>query len=108
HLHSDHAREINKLDNAVGRKVWFQFWDKHLTFERSYLARLNYVNQNPVHHGVAQLATNYRWCSAAWFESRASRAFAASVRRFKIDRVNVYDDFDVSAESGGKPPHSES
>jgi REP-associated tyrosine transposase len=103
-LHSVSGREVNPIDGQIGRKVWYQFWDKHLTFERSYLARLNYVNQNPVHHGIVENATNYRWCSAAWFEANVTRAFAQSVKRFRCDRLNIFDDF---FESGGKPPHSE-
>jgi len=27
-LHSKTAREINKLDQVSGRKVWYQYWDK--------------------------------------------------------------------------------
>jgi REP-associated tyrosine transposase len=92
-LHSVSAREVNCADGARGRQVWYQFWDKHLTFERSYLARLNYVHQNPVHHRLVNQATNYRWCSASWFESQVSRAFAQSVRRFGSDRLRVVDDF---------------
>ena len=91
-FHSVSAREVNRVDGA-GRHVWYQFWDKHLTFERSYLARLNYVHQNPVHHQLVGDATNYRWCSASWFESQVSRAFAQSVRRFGSDRLRVVDDF---------------
>jgi putative transposase len=103
-LHSVSAREINRMDTRTGRRVWYQFWDKHLTFERSYLARLNYVHQNPVHHRLVADATNYHWCSASWFESQVSRAFAESVKRFRADRLKVVDDY---FEGGGKPPHSE-
>jgi putative transposase len=92
-FHSVTAREVNRLEGLHGRQVWYQYWDKHLTFQRSYLARLNYVHQNPVHHGLVLLATNYPWCSASWFEDRTSRAFAESVRRFQCDRLIVRDDF---------------
>src|SRR5579862_9449417 len=51
-VHSCSSREINKLDCVSGRKVWFQYREKHLTFERSYLARLNYTHNNPVKHGI--------------------------------------------------------
>jgi putative transposase len=103
-LHSVSARELNRLDATPGRRVWYQYWDKHLTFQRSYLARLNYVHQNPVHHRIVAQATNYRWCSASWFESNVSRSFAESLRRFGSDRLRIIDDF---YEGGGKPPHSE-
>ena len=93
HLHTITAKEINLLENQPGRKVWFQYWDKQLTFPRSYFARLNYVMQNPVHHGVVQDATEYPWCSASWFERTGRSGFKRLVKSFKIDRVKVYDDF---------------
>jgi|SRR5258708_39516764 len=52
HLHADSARKLNRLDGHIGRTVWFNFWDTKLTNRRSYLARLNYVYQNPVKHGL--------------------------------------------------------
>jgi len=92
-LHATTARQLNRMDDAIGRRVWYQYWDTQLTYERSYLARLNYVNQNPVHHGVAKVAEGYPWCSAAWFERTADPAFQKVVRSFNTDRLNVRDDF---------------
>ena len=37
--------------------------------------------------------TAYPWCSAAWFERTASRAFQQTLANLKIDRLNVLDDF---------------
>jgi putative transposase len=56
-------------------------------------ARLNYVHQNPVKHGLVQVANQYPWCSASWFETNARSGFVQSVYSFKIDRLNVPDDF---------------
>ena len=92
-LHMQTARQLKLWDNTLGRKVWFQFWESRITFERSYLARLNYVHHNPARHGVVPLAENYRWCSASWFAENAPPAFVNTVNSFKIDRVNVPDDF---------------
>jgi len=36
---------------VLAGELWYEFWDTHLTFEKSWLARLNYVHQNPVKHG---------------------------------------------------------
>ena len=80
-LHMKTAKQLNLWDNTPSRKVWFQFWDSHITFERSYLARLNYVHQNPVKHGVVQLAENYRWCSASWFIQSALACFREDSQR---------------------------
>lgn len=92
-LHRETSRILNRWDGTPGRTVWFQYWDRRITYERSYFARLHYVHQNPVRHGVVARAELYPWCSAGWFERRASRAFRLTVESFPIDRVKVYDDF---------------
>ena len=92
-LHSSTARTINRLDFTVGRQVWFQYWDTCLTYERSYLVRLNYVNNNPVHHGLVPVATLYPYCSASWFEQRAKPSFRRKVASFKYDHLKIIDDF---------------
>jgi putative transposase len=93
HLHRELALRLNQIDNSPGRRVMYEFWDTRLTFEKSWLARLKYVHHNPVHHGLASVARNYRWCSAGWFESNARAGFVESVYSFKIDKLRVPDDF---------------
>jgi len=97
-LHSSSALGINKIDETPGKKVWFQYWDSHITFAKSYCARLNYVHQNAVHHGVARVAATYPWCSAAWFERRAEASFRKTVAGFRFDQVKVPDGFAVEKE----------
>ena len=96
-LHAQTAKRLNELDRTPGRRVWYQFFDSHITYHRSYLARLKYVHENPVHHGLVAAARNYRWCSAAWFEREATAAFQKTVARFKTDRINVLDPFEPEA-----------
>ena len=95
HLHADTAREVNLKDGRPARKVWFNYWDSALTYEKSYFARLNYVHQNAVKHGLVPVANQYRWCSAAWFEQTARPAQVKTIYSFKTDRIRVVDDFDV-------------
>jgi len=92
-FHSESAIAANRIDRAVGRKVWFQFRDTKLTYERSWLARLRYTHENAVHHRLVARAANYPWCSAGVFERTAPSAFVETVSRFPINRVQVYDDF---------------
>ena len=94
-LHSQASRELNSLDRTRGRRVWYQYWDKCLTFEKSYYARLNYVIQNAVHHGLARVAAKYPFCSAAHFEAEYDSAFRKKVQSFKYDRLQEPDDFEV-------------
>jgi putative transposase len=92
-LHSVSARELNALDQAPGRTVWHNFWDTRLTHQYSYLARLNYVHQNAVKHRLVAVASQYPWCSAAWFERVASPAKVKTIYGFKADAVVVPDDY---------------
>lgn len=92
-LHNAIAQQINAEADTPGRRVMYQFWDSPLTFQRSWLARLHYVHFNPVHHGIVPVASAYPWCSARWFESNARPAFVKSVYSFKLDRVQVPDEF---------------
>jgi putative transposase len=73
-LHEKTAKWINRLEDAPGRKVWHNFWDTRLTYEKSYLARISYVHRNAVKHKLVLVANQYRWCSAAWFERTAAPA----------------------------------
>ena len=93
-LHAKTSSWINRKEAVPGRQVWFNFRETRLTFQRSYLARLNYVHQNPVRHGLVHVASHYPWCSAGWFERSASAAIVKSIYRFKIDRLQVMDDFE--------------
>ncbi|MGV3617556.1 MAG: REP-associated tyrosine transposase [Fimbriimonas sp.] len=92
-LHTRTSKWANERDETPKRKVWFNYWETHLTFPKRYLARLNYVMQNPVRHGLVRVASDYPFCSAAWFERAASASFAKEVRAFKIDRISLSDDF---------------
>jgi len=111
-LHARTAKWINRLDGEPQRKVWHNFWDTKLTYEKSYLARLNYVHQNAVKHGLVPVANQYAWCSARWFEQIASSAMVRSIYRFKIDRLSIQDNFapvvkpQPTFQSAGAPAHS--
>jgi putative transposase len=87
----------------AGRRVWFQYRDTPLTFEKSYYARLNYTHNNAVKHGLVQEATQYPYCSAAWFEQAAPRALYKKIESFKWDAVKVEDEYDVEWHTEKEP-----
>lgn len=93
HLHSASSRLLNKLEQKPGRRVWYQFWDTQLTYRDSYYARINYVNNNPVKHGLVSDARLYPWCSATWFKENHSAGHVRTVTSYKTDTVNVIDEF---------------
>ena len=92
-VHHLGAKFLNELDGTPNRRVWNQYWDTVITYQRSYLARLHYVHFNPVRHGVCRDAAAYRWCSASQFLTTADRGFRRTVLEMPIDAVNVPDDF---------------
>jgi len=92
-LHEVSTKRLNRIDQTPGRKIWFNYWDSRITYASSYYARLTYVHNNPVHHGITKTAEEYRWCSRGWLERSASRAFINQLDGFKTDSLNVPDDF---------------
>ncbi len=97
-LHERTAKWLNKLDGAAGRKVWHNYRETRLTFEKSYLARLAYTHRNAVRHRLVPVANQYPWCSAAWFERVATPAQVQTIYSFGEDRLSVPDDFEVAPE----------
>jgi len=44
-LHTETATDLNELDGEPERKLWHNYRDTRLTYQASYLTRLNYVRQ---------------------------------------------------------------
>ena len=88
HLHSAATREINHRSNQAGRtRLWQNYRETQLTLPRGYLARLNYVHQNAVHHGLVERASHYKWCSASMFKNAVTPAWCRTVASFKYDQI---------------------
>ncbi len=106
-LHTLSAKELNRIEGKPKRRVWHNYFDSRITYEKSLLARLKYVHHNPVHHGLVHDAELYEWCSAAWFARELSNAFVKTVNSFKIDQVRLYDEFDLKALSSPRTPNKD-
>jgi len=87
HFHADVTRYVNKVDGLEGRKIWHNYRETHLTFQKSYLARLHYTHHNPVHHGLVALATDYEWCSARELEHACTPAWVKTIGSFHYDEI---------------------
>jgi len=95
-LHGRTAKWINQLEESPGRKIWHNFRETRLTHEKSYLARLHYVHRNAVKHGLVLTPDAYPWCSAGWFERRATPAQVNTIYSFPTDRLQVFDEYEPS------------
>ena len=94
-LHSRLGMGLNEMDQVSGRQVMYQYWDRCITFDKSYYARLKYVIHNPVRHGLVEDARQYPFCSAQWFERNNPKSLCRRVYSYKYDTVNEPDDFEV-------------
>ncbi|MEM1084322.1 MAG: hypothetical protein AAGI48_09375 [Verrucomicrobiota bacterium] len=91
-LHSLTTKELNRRENQPGRtRLWQNFRETNLTLQRGYLARLNYVHRNAVHHGIVRGAADYKWCSARAFKAEVSPAWLRTVSSFQYDEIAERD-----------------
>lgn len=75
-FHGTSSFEWNGEDNARGRQVWCKCFSRSIRSERHFWTTVNYVHQNPIHHGYVA-----RWQD--WFFSSA----AGYLEKFGRDRV---------------------
>ena len=91
-LHSAATKELNIRDGTPGRtRLWQNYRETHLTHQHSYLARLHYVHQNAVHHGLVRVGSDWPWCSAGSFKRAVSPAWLKTITRFPFDEIAEKD-----------------
>ena len=66
-LHGRTSYTWNGQEDARGRKVFYRAVERAMRSERHYLATLNYVHHNPVHHRYVKRWTDWPWSSAAGY-----------------------------------------
>jgi len=92
-VHSITAIQFNRWDNTPGRQIWQNYWDTCITYDKAYLARLRYVHENPVKHGLVENAIDYPYCSYRWFIEQGGDDLREQVLAQPIDKIKVFDDF---------------
>jgi len=78
-LHGRTSHAWNGEQSARGRQVFHRAIERFMRSERHFLATVNYVHNNPVHHGYVRLWTEWPWSSAAEYIELMGRAEAARV-----------------------------
>lgn len=74
-------------------KIFNNYWDTCITFDKSYYARLNYLYHNPVKHGYVKNAEDYVWGSY-YQRFRRAKAYVEKLKKdFPFDRVEVADNY---------------
>ncbi len=63
-LHGRTSFEWNREESSASRTVWFRCSDRAIRSERHYWATINYIHNNPVHHGYVEKWTDWPFSSA--------------------------------------------
>jgi len=63
HCFNSYAQTINKKYNRTGSLFEKSLERKHVKNENYFLKLIYYIHNNPVHHGVSDSISNYRWSS---------------------------------------------
>ena len=66
-LHGRSSFTWNTEDNARGRKVWFRCLETAIKSESHFWSTVNYVHNNPVHHGYVKKWQEWCFSSASDF-----------------------------------------
>ncbi len=82
----------NTADFKNIHKIWYNYWDKCITYEKSYFVRINYIWFNPVKHGYVEDAKLWKFGSF-YQRSKEWRDVKGIVEKFPFDKISVEDDF---------------
>ena len=96
-FHGRTSHAWNGEENTRGRQVFHRAVERFMRSERHFFATVNYVHNNPVHHGYVRLWSEWPWSSAAEYLEQMGRAEAERVwKEFPIrDYGKKWDDADV-------------
>jgi len=75
-----------------GRRIWYNYYDTCITYERSYFARVNYIWFNPVKHGYVLDPEDWKFGSY-YFRNLKGEPLETIVMSFPWNKVKIDDDF---------------
>jgi hypothetical protein len=89
-LHGGTSFEMNREDNARGRKVWFKCSDRLMRSEAHFWTSVNYIHHNPVKHGYVRKWQEWPYSSAPWYLLTHGRKWV--LERWKAFPLKGYGD----------------
>jgi putative transposase len=66
-LHGRTSHQINQLDNAQGRQLWYSYWDRCIRSDHDFWTRFNYIHYNPVKHGYVENPEDWEYSSYSFY-----------------------------------------
>lgn len=88
------AREINRADHVIDRKIWWNYYDHIIRGESDFFKHLNYIHQNPIKHGLTK-EFDYKFSSYnAWVSKKGKEYLDHAFEKYPIvDFVTLNDEF---------------
>jgi putative transposase len=80
-FHGRTSFTCNGEDSSRGRKVWHNCLDRGIKSHGHFWASMNYIHNNPVHHGYVARWQDWPWSSAAQWLDRVGHDTAAKIWR---------------------------
>lgn len=78
-FHGKSSFKWNGEDNARGRQVWHNCFERKMRSARHYFATLNYVLHNPVRHGYTVRWQDWPWSNATEYLESVGREKAIEI-----------------------------
>jgi putative transposase len=72
-LHGKTSFRWNSEENQRGRKIWYKSFERPMQSNRHFWASLNYIHNNPVHHGFVNKWQDWAFSSANDFVENFGR-----------------------------------
>lgn len=94
HLHKFSALWIKRQSGNQndGNRIWYNYYDTCITYERSYFARINYIWFNPVKHGYVLDPADWIFGSY-YFRKKNEEPLETIIMGFPWDKVKIEDDY---------------
>jgi len=94
-LHSVTATLLNRLDNAIGRNVWYQYWDYCPKNEKDYYTHFNYIHHNPVKHHICKnqkQVEDYKFCTyKEWVDKMGEEWMLSCFEQYPIIDYTIHE-----------------
>lgn len=93
-MHRKSANLIKKKQKLECKRFWWNYWDTCPKDEKQLYAMRNYVQYNPVKHGVVKDLKDYRWSSfISQFEELGREEMEKRFRMYRFQHLKIRDDF---------------
>ncbi len=83
----------NLIKFSTFEKIWYNYWDTCITYEKSYFARLNYIWFNPVKHRYVENPEN--WIHGSYYyRALNEKGYLSKIYKdYPFDKLNIEEDY---------------